>query len=255
MSTPYLYLVSPEGATYNFPPSFWIKGNGWGLTSNLKNIAFAHGGKDTADGYLESRTILVEGALRADSVAALETAERAFCQAVLAGGKLYRSDDSVNRYITVKGAKADTQYIGDYLLEKPAAVSFICEYPFWVDASETSQTEVVADGDDFTVDFSGADTVGWARVEIYADQGADLPSISLRNMNDGGARFILNDPLFVQGDIVEIDGYEGTVKRNGNTDMEYVIECKFPRLQAMTNTLLYEGGAATLIIYFRKVYL
>jgi hypothetical protein len=109
-----LTLTDATGAVYTFPLSFYLKGHDWGVRTNVGQMAYARGGRDVGDGYLNSRVITIEGALRGDSLAALETAERALKLAILKGGKLSVTDDTVSRYITVKSPVGSESYMGDY---------------------------------------------------------------------------------------------------------------------------------------------
>lgn len=251
----YLRLIDNSNNIYNFPPDFWLKDLDWKTTQSIKNIAFAAGGRDISDGYLEARPILIEGALRADTLAELETKLRAFQRAVLVGGKLYVTDDTVSRYLTVKNPIVKEQYSGDYRHEIPLTISYVCEYPFWEDATETESVNVLTGIGSFNVNNSGSDFLLNPIIEIAADQGVDLPSVKLTNTSDGGMSFEYNDPNFMAGDTVEINCKEGTVKRNSNSTIEYFSPAKFLRLQNVINTFNYEGNACTITIKFRKVYL
>lgn len=251
-----LYLIDADNNRYDFPEDFWIQEFPYRNTTNVINIAFAHGGRDTADGFLESRNITVSGALRADTLAELETKERAFHKAILNGGKLYVSDDTVTRYLEVTAADVPYAYIGDYRLEKPVDVLFIVTYPFWQSDTLNSQIEIVSDGDSFTIDNSASDVFSYPVITIEADQGADLPSIYLRNNGDGGMIFEYKDSNFAIGDILEIDSRKGTVKRNGNNSIENLTQARFLRLQNhASNTLYYEGDDCTITVDWREVYL
>ena len=251
-----LRLIDANGNSYNFPPDFFLAADGWKVSSDVKNIAFAAGGRDTADGFLEARTITIEGAVRASTAAAFETAQRAIKKAVLRGGDLYVSDDVVSRFITVKSPMVDSRYLGDYRLEHPMTINFVVEYPFWEAAAQSavlSGTGGIVDQEEFTVDNSASDHLTLPVITITADQGYDLPSVKLVNLTDGGMVFEYNDPNFKQGDTLEIDSKAGTVKRNGNDAMAYVVQARFPRLQPQVNTLRYEGATCSLDIVWREV--
>ena len=90
---------------------------------------------------------------------------------------------------------------------------------------------------------------------MVADQAADVPSVSLKNLSDGGMLLGYNDPYFVIGDTLVIDCGEGTVKRNGNDTIAYLTTARFLRLQPGVNTFRYEGANCTVRVKFRKVYL
>jgi len=251
----YLRLTDANDNIYNFPPSFWITDDGSSQTQNIRNKAYAAGGRNIADGYLQARTILVEGALRADTLATLETAKRNLVKACFAGGKLSVVDDVVKRYIIVSNAMFDSSYQGDYRLEIPFPISFLAENPFWQDATEIEDINIVAGNDEFTIDNSGSDFLIYPVIEILADQGVALPGIKLTNASDGGMSCEYNDPNFVQNDLLEIDCRNGTVKRNSNSTIEFFNPARFLRLQNLVNTIRYEGNACTITFKYRKVYL
>lgn len=247
----YLSLVDENNNTYDFPFDFWITDDDFTLSSNIKNIAFGSGGRNTADNFPEARSITIEGAVRADTLAELETKKRALYNACLKGGKLYVSDDTVTRYITVSNAAFSSSYQGDYRLEKPITIDFVCEYPFWQDDTET---EAVLAGGTVTIDNSGSDFILLPIITINANQGFDLPSVTVTNESDGNMTFTYNDPNFVIGDILEVDSIDGTVKKNNNNVIVYYSPASFLRLINDTNIITYSGNDATVTVKYRKVY-
>ena len=255
MSVPYLRLIDLNGNTYNFDNDFWLTTDSWSVTRNIINRSYAHGGRNTADGFIEARQITIEGAIRADTLAELETKNRALQKAIIKGGYLYVSDDTVDRFILVSSGMIDSSYQGEYRNEKPITINFIAENPFWQDDAETNDISIVTGNENITVDNSGSDDMVFPVIQIDADQGEDLPSIKMTQKSDGVSIFEYNDPNFVQGDSVVIDCQAGTVKRNNNNSIEFFTVARFIRLQNVDNTIAYEGGAATITFKFRKVYL
>jgi len=251
-----LTIEDSLGAIYAFPESFWIKDVSWKIRSIARARAYASGGRDTGDGFLDSRVITIEGALRADSLAALETAERLLKVAIIKAGKLRVSDDTVRRYITVKGAMIAESYLGDYRFEKPMTITYLAEFPFWEDDTESPSTVTIgATPTDFTVDNSGSDFLVYPVITITANQAVPVPSVTLKNLSDGGMALIYNDPFFVVGDVVIIDSRAGTVRRNNNNTINYLTTPRFLRLQAGVNNIRYEGANCTIKFAWRKVYL
>lgn len=249
----YLKLTNAAGNIYNFPPDFWIENDSWEVNKNIVNRFYAAGGKNIADGYLTARTISISGQIRADSRAAYETAYRAFIQAVLKGGQLTISNDNVSRYIEVKypGAANGQEQFQRY---KEISIDFVAEDVFWKDSAENLSSHVLAGNDSFTVDTTGTDFIINPTIEIEADQSADIPSVKMINKSDGSASFTYIDPLFVQDDIVKIDSETGDIKRNGGLSADKFTG-SFLRLQPGSNTIEYEGAAATIIFKYRRLYL
>lgn len=260
MSVPYLWLENQAGDIYQFPDDFWLADDGWKMSANAQHLAYGMGARDLSDDHIEHRTILIEGAIRADSLADHETKKRAIQRALISGGKLYVSDDTVTRFIMVSNPMVDSRYSGDYRIESPMNISFLALDPFWQADTETVDEKILTvTGAEriaqFTVDNSLSDTIVYPLFRFEADQGEDLPSVKLTNFNDGGMSFEYNDPNFRQGDVVEIDSYYGTVERNSNESFLYFIKPNFLRLQPMVNNFEYEGNSCTLTVVFRTVYL
>ena len=258
MSVPYLWIEDQAGNRCDLPADFWLRDDGWSQTANVQHVAFGMGGRDLADGHLEHRVITIEGAVRADTLAALEVKVRAVQKALVAAGKLHVSDDVVPRFIVVANPKVDSQYSGEYRFEKIINVSFVCPDPFWMSdheyGAETGEYNLLSGNDSFKVDNSASDSIVYPLIRIVADV-ADLPSVKLTNKTDGGMSFEYNEPDFRVGDYLDIDSYYGTVKRNGNDEMAHFSPANFLRLQPSVNDFTYEGAACTVLVVYRRVYL
>jgi len=251
---PYLKLTDLNNNVYNFPDDFWIKDDPADTNKNVVNSAYAAGGKNIADGYLNARIITIGGQIRGDSLAAYETKYRAFISAILKGGRLSKSTDAVSRYIDVKHPDIST---GEEMLQKykEVTINFLCEYPFWKDTVQTSEENIVSGNDSFDIDNTGSDFLVIPTIEIEADQGADIPSVVMTQNSDGAMVFNYNNPNFVQGDSLVINCEEGTVTLNNGSTIEYFNPARFFRLQPGVNSISYEGAACTIRFKFRKVYL
>jgi hypothetical protein len=408
-------LTDANGNVYTFPESFFLGPDPVEVRSEVSELIFAHGGVQRGDGFARPRVISVEGELHNDTAAGFETAYRSMMLAVNKGGKLWLSDDTVQRYIEVSHPQVDQEWLhfGNY---KRIAIAFDAVFPLWQDTTETATvtvetldgdmidrgdcedvvspmvtgetvpvlsnataardaaqkyngsysfklTKTVAVGTGASCSFidivSGADLHGfipgqyypfdiylwiptgllytypylvladfagawdytttspiavydaWQKitiarlmrsaatgvsiglyfnanaainsyvyidalhstpratlsitggadhivmpvVTISADQGVNVPGVLLRNLSDGGSVFEYNNPLFTAGSVLEIDCAAGTVRLNGNLATEYFVRGAFPRLQPGMNLIEYEGGAATVTVTFRKVYL
>lgn len=252
MAVSYMKLTDDNGTIYSFPPSIFLKSQKISVNSSIQKLLYAHGGREIADGYLQPRQIILEGSLYADSLAAFETKKRALVQAILKGGKLAISNDTVSRYISVRLIDYDPDM--EYQTFDNISISLIAEFPFWEDLTETTQTEVVTGNDSFVVDTTGADDLILPVIEVDADQSVDVPSIKMYNYNDGGLAFEYNDARMFAGDIVIFDSRLGTVFKNGVDAMVNFNPPYFIRLQPGSNTIYYEGAAATVRIKYRKVY-
>lgn len=249
----YLTLTDANSNVYNFPEDFWISNDSWDTNKNMVNRFYAAGGRNIADGFLTPRVITITGQIRADSRAAYETKYRAFIQAVLKGGTLTISNDTVSRYISVNypGANNGQEEGQQY---KEISIDFIAEDTFWYDSTETVSTNILAGDDSFSVDTTGTDFIINPTIVIDADQSADVPSAKITNVSDGGAVFTYNDTAFIQGDIVTVNSETGQVDRNGGLTPDK-FSGVYIRLQPGSNTINYEGAACTVLVKYRKVYL
>jgi hypothetical protein len=255
MAIPTISLTDASDNVYTFPEDFWLIDESVESTQNIVNRTYASGGKNIADGYLQARNIVLEGALRADTLSELETKRRAFVRACLKGGQLQISDDPVSRYIGVE-APLFTITQGDYRNEIAITVIFVAEDPFWRDVSLTTVEQVVTGDDTISVDNTGSDFIISMIIEVENDQSVDNPGIKFTNPNDGGMSLTYNDSNFIDGDLLVINNQEGTVKRNNNNTIENLVTpARFLRLQPVVNNLEYEGAAATIRVKFRKAYL
>lgn len=253
MSTPVLQLTDADNNVYSFPPDFWLGDDSWRKSINVENRAFANGGVDTGDGFLEARIITIEGYIRADNLEDFNNAIAECNKAILRGGKLTVSDDTTSRYIVVSGAANQTAYIGAYRLERPYSISFVALFPYWEETTEAIVSQTVADGDEIFVDNSGSVDMVLPIISFDADQGSDVGSVRLTNVSDGGMAFEYINADFKQNAILIADSKEGTVKLNSNDSISFVTGRRFLRLQPTNNKLVYEGGDCTISIAFRKV--
>jgi phage-related protein len=249
-----LTLTDDNGSVYTFPENFSNWQGSLAARTNVKNHVHADGGKQTGDGRYSSRALVVSGAIFADTQAAFETALRAMTKAVIKGGLLKITSDQVSRYIDVRKPNIDYE-----IKRLPAFIritlTFVAQYPFWLDVSETSSAHVMTGNGTFTVDASGSDYIMTPTIVIAADQGVDVPGVKFKNITDGSMYFQFNSPAFLAGSTLTMDCSNGTVKLNNTDAIEYLVApSSFLRLQNMVNTFDYEGAACTITIKYRKVY-
>lgn len=262
MAVPYLILTDSDSNTYDFHNSFIITGKTANANIQILEGAYATGGKNTGDGFLNSTVITVSGLLSSDTLSGLETAQRNLKRACLKGGTLELSTDVVSRYYDVIFAgitetNSRVQFQGGYghldEFHKAISVRFRLENPYLKDSTETDDDNVLA-GDDTVSISNGGDFLIRPVITIDADQSVDIPSVTLTNTTDGSMSLTYIDSNFVAGSSVEIDCAAGTVKRDGGNSKEYFAG-DYLRLQPGSNSIDYEGAACTLTFTFRKIYL
>jgi phage-related protein len=247
-------LEDADGNFYIFPVTFFMNSDPFAVRSSIKDLVYAHGGRQTADKFVSMRRLSISGELSEASADLFETEYRALMKAAMRGGKLRVPTDSVPRYIEVSAPSIDSEWLHfqDY---KRIDITFNVEFPFWQDNDETTYTKVVAGDDTLTIDLTGSDHIVMPTIEIDADQGVDVPSVKFTNMDDGGLTLQYDNAAFIIGDVLIMDSSEGTIERNGNSAIEFLVSGAFIRLQPISNVINYEGAACTIKIKYRKVYL
>jgi phage-related protein len=250
----YLILTDRLGNVYNLPADFWIQGSRVSARISMSERAYANGGDDIGDGKISSRELTVTGHIVGDDWGDSEDNFHEFYQAIIKGGYLSMYSDSYARRITVKYREHEEEW-QIFPTLRTITVTFICESPYWEDAEEIVDDNILAGNDTFVIDTTGTDDIINPIIEIIADQSEDLPSIKLRNLSDGGVWCEYNDPLFVEECTLVVDGKTGTVKMNNNDGMFNFRPAVFLRLIPGENTITYEGGACTINFKYRKLYI
>jgi len=255
MSTPYLILTDDQGNVYNFPETIWFKDTAQ-ITPNLSNqhMLYAIGAKQTADGFPNTRQLAISGLLYdTTNSGSIESAVRALCLAIAKGGQLSISGDAVARAIDVRSPEIEYQW-EHWPTYVQITITFNCENPFFIDTAYTTVTKTFAGNDSLIVTVTGCDFVINPIIEIDADQSVNVPSVQIKNLNDGGMPCNYNDSLFFAGNVLVIDSDQGTVQKNG-TDCIYNFKpAVFPRLQPGSNELAYEGAAMTMKVSYKRCY-
>jgi hypothetical protein len=261
MAIPYLTHTDMDSNTYDFNNNFIITGKSVNATRQVLENAYSAGGKDTGDGFPRSTVISVAGTLTGESLADMETKERALKQAVQKDGYLSLSTDVVSRRYRVSFAgisetskRVDSNHPRHLdQLHKDISVKFLLECPYMEDVDATDDDNVLAG--DHTVSISnGGDSLVKPVITIDADQGVDIPTLTITNTTDGSISFEYTDSSFLSGSSLEIDCDAGTVKRDGGDTVENFTG-NFLRLLTGSNSIDYEGAACTLTFTFRKKYL
>lgn len=255
MSITQLTLTDASGNVYTFPGSFWLNKDRINTNQNVVNTFYAAGGRNIADGFLKARVISVSGVLRADTTSEFETAKRDLMQAALKGGQLKKTIDEVSRYIDVAFPNFSVKREEGRRYQE-YNIDFVVEYPFWEDAVQTQDINIVTGNTVLSINNDGSDFLVLPIITVEANQGVDIPSVKMVNRSDGAMEFQYNDSDFQSGDTLTIDCEEGTVKLNNNPDaIVHFNPARFFRLQPGINTINYEGNACTINFKFRKVYL
>ncbi len=142
-----LKLTDANGTVYTFPELFQLRAENYETRSAVKDHIFAHGGSQQGDGFMRPRIVTVEGYMIEETAALFETAYRELMLAVMKGGKLWRDDDTVDRYIEVGNADPESEWILRPTYRR-ISISFDAVFPLWQDTTETATVTVeTLDGD------------------------------------------------------------------------------------------------------------
>lgn len=249
----YLILTDETGNAYSFPSTFWIDSGSLPNNSNILNSFYAAGGREIADGFAQARNVTISGILQGDTIADFEAKKRALNQACFKGGNLEISNDVVDRYISVKWINFDYDQEQGQQLQR-VTITFVAQFPFWVDSIENEHQEILSGDSNFSVDTTGTDFIIFPRFQFESTDTGGLPGVTLRNNSDGAARFTYSDSQFQTGDILIIDSSRGTVKLNNGDRISNFRPANFLRLQPGVNNMEYEGAGCILTVYYRRVY-
>jgi phage-related protein len=257
LAIPYLILTDADSNTYDFNQNFIITSKTVNTSVQILENAYASGGKNIADKFPRSTVITVAGGIYKDTPANFETAKRAMMQALLKGGQLSLSGDPVDRYYDVifagitQTGKRSSKHIDQ--VNEEYNIKFRLECPFWKDATEDVDDNILT-GDDTVSISNDGDYIVKPVITVDADQSVDIPSFTITNTTDGSMSFTYTDSNFLSGSCVEIDCAQSLITRDGGDSSEYFTG-NFLRLLTGTNSIDYEGAACTLTFTFRKVYL
>ncbi len=142
-----LKLTDANGTVYTFPELFQLRAENYETRSAVKDHMFAHGGSQQGDGFMRPRIVTVEGYMIEETAALFETAYREMMLAVMKGGKLWRDDDTVDRYIEVGNADPETEWILRPTYRR-ITITFDAVFPLWQDTTETATVTIeTLDGD------------------------------------------------------------------------------------------------------------
>lgn len=242
-------LVDLQSNRYDFNNTWHQVGLPWAKRSRMRELAYAHGGVDGADGKVKGRAIRLRGIIHGDTIAEYECQRRDLF-AMLAKDDLQLSTVTT-KYLKVKRAVAisDTAIAGRYLTAAELEIRFLLENPFWVYASQVIDTQTIASSP-YQWQVNNDKNIEVAPIlEITAS--ASCTDVTVKNITDNNRSFDYDDTSFTSGVVVTADCEEGTVDRDATNTIRF-FDGRFLRLLPGPNTLEYTGGNCTFKTKFYK---
>jgi hypothetical protein len=243
-------LKDTNDIEYTFNNTFMVKGFSWKRRTKQEDIAFSHGSKDTGDGKVDARAIIVKGIIHANTVAEYETAMEDLNKA------LYKEDQKLyfdnTKYINVYRVESISHENkeGAFLYVAEIEIKFEAIDPFFYQFTQSIDFQfITASPYQFNITNSG-------NVEAFAVIGMTTrvtnADFTLKNIT-AGLSFSYQDASFVAGNTLMIDGQEGTVKRNGVDQIRYFSGTFLPLVSGV-NVLEYAGATicGLSILFYRR---
>lgn len=200
-----------------------------------------HGGSEISDRAIKPRTIRVKGAYHAASQAALRTFLDNLLEHLHHNGEPYRFSWEDGYYINVDLVKNFRQRRlkgGLACKSVELLIEFQCSDPFWYSITQDSHTNhwIWTSPKDWTFEcHSNVPSPLKVRLTAY---DVCLRDITIENITDEGNLCRYSDPGFCDGDYIEIDARDGSVKKNGSNAIRY-FSGAFLRVLPGNNTIRF----------------
>jgi hypothetical protein len=243
-------LKDSNDVEYTFNSTFMVKGFSWKKRTKQEDIAFSHGSKDTGDGKIDARAIIVKGIIHADTTAEYETAMADLNKA------LYKEDQKLyfdnTKYINVYRVESISHENkeGAFLYVAEIEIKFEAIDPFFYYFTQSIDFQFIETSPhQFNINNSG-------NVEVFPVMGMTTrvtnADFTFKNIT-AGLSFSYQDAGFVAGSTLIIDCQEGTVKRDDTDEIRY-FDGEFLHLVSGVNVLEYAGATicGLSILFYRR---
>lgn len=231
------------GYYYDLPANFILESRSIDSNTNIQARAFGHGGVQVGNLKIKPRTINIKGRFKADDTDTANEKINELLAFFLNAGemKLYIIGETVRKYL--RGVfftnSSATDIIYDDYVDK--TIQLDVEYPYWLNDTETTQSETsVSTGDTIAVN-NTCSFVVYPVITIENNSGTTCSSFSFKNVSDSNTVCRINDINFDDGQSIVIDSVNGTVKKNGVSILQY-LEGTFIKFLSGTNNLVYIGN-------------
>lgn len=256
---------SSNAEIYEFPSGCELVEESFDFREDTESKAYADGAIIVGDEKLEPRILTVQGIFDVSCVnstygATLATNLKELKQQVRESTKsevrLYPGDQFPDEYYIVKALHGEPRFL-EMLEAVEISIDFLCADGYRHYKDETIDThDFVASPDADTIANDG-DVEVYPVITITGGASTSTTNIRILNANDSSKYFDYSGTI-TTGDVIEIDCKEGTVTKNGSSDMANWLG-SFLNLasgnNAITTTITGTVGTITLLWTFRKRYL
>lgn len=230
---------------YTFPADFDL--HNWGdrdftTRSKVLDRFGRHGAKQIAFRGLRPRIVPVDGAYHAASQAALKTFLDDLTEALHNNAQPYRFSWEAGFYINVSQVRQfKAKRFEGALAYKSVKISidFECNDPFWYSTADDSTGAISITTSPQTIPFTNNGKAA-SPLKIQCDPTATWNDFTIENDTDEDNTCRYNDPAFMSGDQLIIDGLNGTVERDGLNTVRY-FRGAFLRVLPGSNDIIYTG--------------
>ena len=197
---------------YTFPLGFHL--DRYRLSKRTKSVdkAYQHGGDVVGDGKYDLQHISLVGTLGAASIASFESVCTLMKQNVVKSNLRLYGAYKTDQYFDIKGLEsADWDFLTDGGLAD-VEVRFLSDpFRYYQDVTISGPSDITATGQTVSV-YNGGD-LEVSPVILYTCDGTTQTTLKIMNINDSDKYFQYEGDL-VDGDQLEIDCAEATVKKN-----------------------------------------
>lgn len=232
-----IILEQADTTQYNFEESFIVED--LELTSNekLQKAALQHGGRDTSARTFENRTIVIAGVITQETRSGYELAVKTLFNFVRSTPlKLWPDNTTLDRYMVLSRLTGLKQkFIKPWSLGQ-VELSFLCEEPFWQDATLVTTNGTVASSAYISFENNGSIETP---VKLRVNSVAGGAQFHFNRMSDN-ARLLYYDLGLTGLATITFDTAEGTVVKGTTNAMRYKYGT-FLWLNTGANTFQYVG--------------
>lgn len=259
----YIQIVDKQDNFLTLPESVMLDRLEFQGKQELFSLAYAHGAK-TQGGWIKERTIQLTGTiLSGDRYTNLYQMDQIKYFLSKPGLRVFPEGYGQRYIVTSELVDFNHSWVErmDHEISK-FTCSLRCDDPFFYafDYSQVLHTVYSEGVESFTVNtgnYAGHPDCEFGQSPIItftADQGVDVPSLTLKNTSDEDLQIRYSDPGFVAAEFAIIDCQKGTALR-GVTRTERFLEGEFLRLVNNENVFEYDGPACGISVLWRPRWL
>jgi len=241
---------------YTFPGGIDVKGEPWGQRLDSEPQSYAHGDIVTADEKVSSRIVYIHGRFGEASSAAMLTELKSMKKACYTSGYRLYATQNPNEYYNVKCLGFESEFLGQLTRAEVSIDFFVADgFRYYKDVTTDTKNPVVS-GTPYALTNDNDGDIEVSPIISYTAGGTQT-NVKIANAGDAAKYFEYAGGL-VDTDVLEVDCLEGTVEKNGSSDIANW-SGSFINLVSGVNTITCEitgtAGTSILSFEFRKRYL